>query len=58
MQNWDRLAMLVVGALVSLYAGIDGYRWWRKGRKLAVIGVALLILAALAVPLALALFSS
>lgn len=58
MQEWDRLAMLGVGLLVSLYTGRDGWRLWRRGKYLAVAGVAVLILAAIGLPIALALFAT
>lgn len=57
MQDGDRLAMLGVGVLVCIYAGIDGYKLWRKRKYLAVPGVGILILGALGVPIALALFA-
>lgn len=56
MQDWDRLAMLGVGLIVSVYTGWDGYKLWKRGKRLAVVGVALLILTAVGVPAALALF--
>jgi hypothetical protein len=43
---------------VSIYTGIDGYKFWKKGQMSAVVGVGLLILVTIAVPIALALFAS
>lgn len=50
--------MIAVGVLVSLYAGYDGWKFYRKRKYLAVAGVVLLIMAAIGVPLALALFAT
>lgn len=54
MQNWDRMAMIGVGALISLFTARDGWRLWQKANYLGAAGVVLLILAAIGVPLALA----
>lgn len=58
MQDWDRMVMIGVGVLISLYTARDGWRLWKKSRYLAVAGVVLLILAAIGVPVALALFAT
>lgn len=57
MQDWDRLVIILVGAVVSIYAGIDGYKLWKRERWLGVAGVALLIVGAIGVPVLLALLS-
>lgn len=58
MQDWDRMVMIAVGVLVSLWTGRDGWRLWRKANYLGVVGVGLLILAAIGVPVALAVFAT
>ncbi|MFZ5823308.1 MAG: hypothetical protein ACOY94_03000 [Bacillota bacterium] len=39
MQDWDRLVIILVGAGVSIYTGLDGYKLWKRERWLAVAGV-------------------
>lgn len=58
MQDWDRLVMMGVGVAVSVYAGIDGYRLWRRKKYMAAVGVGILIFATIAVPVALALLAT
>ncbi|MDF2630695.1 MAG: hypothetical protein K0R39_4526 [Symbiobacteriaceae bacterium] len=58
MQDWDRLVMVGVGALVSIYTGAEGLRMWKKKRYLAVAGVILLMLGATGTPILLALFAT
>jgi hypothetical protein len=58
MQDWDRLVMLGVGVLVSIYTGYQGRTFWTQRKWLPLAGVGVLILASLLVPLALALFST
>lgn len=58
MQDWDRLAMLVVGAAVSIYAGLDGWKLWKRRKYLAAAGTGVLILAAIGLPAALAFFAT
>jgi hypothetical protein len=43
---------------VSVYTAKEGYRLWRRWNYLRVAGVALLILGAIGVPIALALFAT
>ncbi len=58
MQEWDRLAMIGVGVLVSLYTGWQGRPYWKRRQFLPLAGLGILIVAAIAVPVALALFST
>lgn len=58
MQDWDRLAMILVGFLVSLYTGWAGWKFWRKRNLLAVAGVIFLILSAIGLPVILVLFAT
>lgn len=58
MQDWDRLAMVGIGALVSAYTALEGWRLWKKRKFLAVAGVILLIAAATGTPILLALFAT
>ncbi|HEY3366251.1 MAG TPA: hypothetical protein VGK74_14450 [Symbiobacteriaceae bacterium] len=57
MQDWDRLAMVGVGLLVSIGPGIQGYKFWRRRRYRAAAGTAVLIVAAVAVPVLLAMLT-
>lgn len=50
--------MVLVGLLVSIYTGWEGWKFWKKQNLLAVAGVVLLILSAIGVPLALVLFAT
>lgn len=58
MQDWDRLVMVGVGALVSLFTAVDGWRLWKKKKYLAVAGVVVLVVAATGTPILLALFAT
>ncbi|HYF78960.1 MAG TPA: YgaP-like transmembrane domain [Symbiobacteriaceae bacterium] len=58
MQDWDRLVMVGVGALVSAYTGVEGWRLWKKKKYLAVAGVVLLMAGATGTPILLALFAT
>jgi len=54
--QWDRIVMMVVGLVASLFTGYFARRDWRKGRYLAVAGALVAMLAAIAVPAVLAVF--
>jgi hypothetical protein len=57
-QDWDRLVMIAVGVLVSIYTGYQGRSFWRRRQYLALAGIGVLILGAIAVPVVLALFTT
>lgn len=58
MQDWDRWVMVGVGVLVSGYTVYQAWPLWRKRKYLALAGVGVLVLAAIATPLALMLLSA
>jgi hypothetical protein len=58
MQDWDRLVMIIVGAAVAIYTGIDGWKLWKRKNWLAVCGIGLLMLSAVGLPIMLAMFAT
>ncbi|HYG56572.1 MAG TPA: hypothetical protein VD902_00690 [Symbiobacteriaceae bacterium] len=58
MQEWDRVAMIAVGLLVSCHTAYHGWKFWKKRRYLAVAGTVLLVLSAVGVPIALAVLAT
>jgi hydrogenase/urease accessory protein HupE len=57
MQDWDRIAMVGVGLLVSIYTGWQSRQLWKKRKVLPLVGVGLLMLIAVGLPTVLSLVS-
>lgn len=51
MQDWDRLAMILINGGVAIYTGYTGWRSWQAQQKGAAIGAFLLAAATAALPL-------
>lgn len=58
MQDWDRLAMIVLGLLVSIQPMRDGWTFVKKRQYMAALGVGILIGAAVGLPVILAMFAT
>lgn len=56
MQDWDRLAMLIIGIGVACYTLYGGWRHWRAGQRSAAFGTLLLALATVIMPILLVVF--
>ncbi len=58
MQDWDRMVMMGIGTLVSLFTVWDSRKLWKKRRYAALLGVGILVVGAVGVPLLLAIFAT
>lgn len=57
LQNWDRMVMILIGLGVTIYTLLGGWRLWRSGQTGPAIGIGLLALAAMILPVILAVLS-
>lgn len=57
MQDWDRLAFLVVGAGIAIHTLYGGWKLWRQENRGGALGALFLALVAIAVPIGLMVFA-
>jgi hypothetical protein len=57
MQDWDRMAMIGVGVLVSIYTGWQSRQLWRRRKVLPLVGIGLLMMIAVGLPTVLSFLS-